>query len=487
MADDDNSFDYNPDDFDSGGGDDDKKSGDDFGDDNFGDDNDFGNVDDFGANEDGSENMKSGGNASEEEDPEIILENQYLEAKDMMDEKKNTEDSLHEFEKVLNKEFENTGKRGKWGFKSLKWIIKINHTLMRNNDVMTKFVMLLDNYASMLVENERAMNKLFDHVAESPIIKELFKITLQKLEDSGNKKASLRLELRLAKVLLKRQDFSELDLLLESMHERCKVDGEDDSTKGNQLIEIYAMKIERYLRDLNPNFKILKTLYNKAVSIKALCNPRFLGVIHECGGKIFLRERNYKDANTDFIEAFKGYDSAGARDFAIQCLRYLILSNMLSNSPVNPFDDNRAKSYQSSNEIEAMLNLIESYRNRQITNFERVLKKNAKDLMGDPFISDYIQDLRKKLRSHVLKALIRPYKNITLPYITTELQVKSNEAESLLVELILDKEILGRIDQINQLLLLSSDSSSNTATYSGLSLWIKNLNSLEKSIIGRVN
>jgi len=160
---------------------------------------------------------------------------------------------------------------------------------------------------------------------------------------------------------------------------------------------------------------------------------------------------------------------------------------MLSNSPVNPFDDNRAKSYQSSPEIEAMLNLIESYRNRQISIFERVLKKNSKDIMGDPFISDYIQDLRKKLRSHVLKALIRPYKNITLSYITSELQVKSNEAESLLVELILDKEIHGRIDQIDQLLLLQSDSSSNTATYSSLSLWIKNLNSLEKSIIGRVN
>jgi len=233
--------------------------------------------------------------------------------------------------------------------------------------------------------------------------------------------------------------------------------------------------------------KFLKNLYNKAVAIKALCNPRFLGVIHECGGKIFLKERNYKDANTDFIESFKGYDSAGAREFAIQCLRYLILSNMLSNSIVNPFDEQRAKSYQQSTEIESMLNLIESYRNRNITTFERVLKKNQNDFFGDPFISDYIQDLRKKLRSHVLKSLIRPYKNITLPYITTELQVNPKDAESLLVELILDKEIVGRIDQIHQLLILQSDKSSNNAIYSSLSTWVKNLNSLEKSIVGKVN
>jgi len=40
--------------------------------------------------------------------------------------------------------------------------------------------MLLDNYAHLLIENERAMNKLFDHVADSPFIKELYQITLQK-------------------------------------------------------------------------------------------------------------------------------------------------------------------------------------------------------------------------------------------------------------------------------------------------------------------
>jgi len=404
-----------------------------------------------------------------------------------MEEKENKEDSLKEFEKVLNLEFEKTGVHGKWGFKSLKWMIKINYSLGRNGEVNVKFTMLLDSYAHLLVENERAMNKLFDHISESPSIKELFQQTLRKLDEIGNKKASLRLELRLAKVLLKRQEFEEMDLLLESMHNACKSDGEDDATKGNQLIEIYAMKIERHLRDSHPNFKILKDLYNRAVAIKALCNPRYLGIIHECGGKIFLRERNYKDSNTDFIEAFKGYDSAGSREFSVQCLRYLILSNMLSNSPVNPFDEQRAKSYQQTAEIEVMNNLIDSYRSRNITTFERVLKRNYNDIMSDPFIADYMNDLKKKLRSHVLKALIRPYKNITLQYITTELQVPSKDAEALLVELLLDKEIVGKIDQINQLLLLKNNKSGNTATYNSLSSWVKNLTSIEKSIVSRVN
>ena len=61
------------------------------------------------------------------------------------------------------------------------------------------------------------------------------------------------------------------------MHNRCKVDGQDDSSKGNQLIEIYAMKIERHLKSPNPDFKAMKHLYSKAILIKGLSNPRNTG------------------------------------------------------------------------------------------------------------------------------------------------------------------------------------------------------------------
>jgi len=67
----------------------------------------------------------------------------------------------------------------------------------------------------------------------------------------------------------------EMDQLLDSMHDRCKQEnGEDDPTKGNQLIEIYAMKIERYLRDSQPNFKILKTFIYQSISYKSLVQSK---------------------------------------------------------------------------------------------------------------------------------------------------------------------------------------------------------------------
>lgn len=82
-----------------------------------------------------------------------------------------------------------------------------------------------------------------------------------------------------------------------------------------------------------------------------------------------MREKKYKEANTDFIEAFKNFDEGGAgkgpcarslnessspcfhqmtiyfsrSTDATACLKYLVLANLLSGSDINPFDDNRAK------------------------------------------------------------------------------------------------------------------------------------------------
>jgi len=95
-----------------------------------------------------------------------------------------------------------------------------------------------------------------------------------------------------------------------------------------------------------------------------------------------------------------------------------------------------------------------------------------------------MQDLKKKLRSHVVKSLIRPYRNITVGYVSKVLRLDQKETESLLVELILDKEISGKLDQINQTLLLDR---TNSQSYTKLALWVKNLSSLTNSVTGRIN
>ncbi|ONK78545.1 uncharacterized protein A4U43_C02F19960 [Asparagus officinalis] len=92
------------------------------------------------------------------------------------------------------------------------------------------------------------------------------------------------------------------------------------------------------------NNKKLEQLYQKAFSIKsAIPHPRIMGIIHECGGKMHMAERQWEEAATDFFEALKNYDEAGNHRSSIQCLKYLVLANMLMESTVNPFDGQEAK------------------------------------------------------------------------------------------------------------------------------------------------
>lgn len=74
----------------------------------------------------------------------------------------------------------------------------------------------------------------------------------------------------------------------------------------------------------------------------AIPHPKIMGVIRECGGKMHMREKEWEKSYNDFFEAFKNYDEAGSPR-RIQCLKYLVLANMLMLSQINPFESTEVK------------------------------------------------------------------------------------------------------------------------------------------------
>lgn len=88
-------------------------------------------------------------------------------------------------------------------------------------------------------------------------------------------------------------------------------EGHPDLKKATLLLEVYAIEIQMY--SAQKNFKKLKELYDKSLSIKsAIPHPRIMGIVRECGGKMHMREKAWEAAHTDFFEAFKSYDDAGS-------------------------------------------------------------------------------------------------------------------------------------------------------------------------------
>lgn len=74
--------------------------------------------------------------------------------------------------------------------------------------------------------------------------------------------------------------------------------------------------------------------------------------------------------------------------------------------------------------------------------------------MDDSFIASYIGDLLRALRTQYLITLIKPYSRLDMSFLSKQLNVGKPEVEEILIGLILEGKVEGRIDQVAQRLEL---------------------------------
>ncbi|KAH9406772.1 PREDICTED: COP9 signalosome complex subunit 2-like [Rhagoletis zephyria] len=437
--------------------------------------------DDFMCDDDEDYDLEYSEDSNSE--PDVDLENQYYNSKSLKAD--NPQKALESFQKVLDIE---NGEKGEWGFKALKQMIKINFKLQNFNEMMNRYKVFLTYIKSAVTRNysEKSINSILDYISTSKnmeLLQNFYETTLEALKDAKNERLWFKTNIKLGKLYFDVQDYKKLSKILKQLHLSCQnEDGSDDLKKGTQLLEIYALEIQMYTAQKNN--KKLKKLYEKSLHIKsAIPHPLIMGVIRECGGKMHLREAVYEKAHTDFFEAFKNYDESGSPR-RTTCLKYLVLANMLMKSDINPFDSQEAKPYKNDKQILAMTNLVNAYQNNDINEFEKILRENRRTIMDDPFIKEHIEDLLSNIRTQVLIKLIKPYTRIQIPFISKELNIDVSDVESLLVSCILDKAIQGRIDQVNQVLVLDAESS--TQRYTALDTWRNRLSNLQSIIVAKI-
>ncbi|KAH8255523.1 hypothetical protein KR038_004961 [Drosophila bunnanda] len=440
------------------------------------------NDDDFMCDDDEDYGLEYSEDSNSE--PDVDLENQYYNSKALKEEEPKA--ALASFQKVLDLE---NGEKGEWGFKALKQMIKINFRLCNYDEMMVRYKQLLTYIKSAVTRNhsEKSINSILDYISTSKnmgLLQNFYETTLDALRDAKNDRLWFKTNTKLGKLYFDRSDFTKLQKILKQLHQSCQTDdGEDDLKKGTQLLEIYALEIQMYT--VQKNNKKLKALYEQSLHIKsAIPHPLIMGVIRECGGKMHLREGEFEKAHTDFFEAFKNYDESGSPR-RTTCLKYLVLANMLMKSGINPFDSQEAKPYKNDPEILAMTNLVNSYQNNDINEFETILRQHRSNIMADQFIREHIEDLLRNIRTQVLIKLIRPYKNIAIPFIANALNIEPAEVESLLVSCILDDTIKGRIDQVNQVLQLDKINSS-ASRYNALEKWSNQIQSLQFAVVQKM-
>ena len=390
-----------------------------------------------------------------QEEEDVDVENQYYNSKGLLESgDHNAQEALEGFAAVVQMESE----KGEWGFKALKQTVKLHFKLGNRKEMMTSYREMLTYIKSAVTRNysEKVINSILDAVSVSSdmdLLQEFYETTLHSLEEAKNDRLWFKTNLKLCKLWFTLKEFGRVSKILKELYASCqREDGSADQRKGTQLLEVYAIEIQMYTEQKNN--KKLKELYQRALTItSAIPHPHILGIIRECGGKMHMAERQWEEAATDFFESFKSYDEAG-QSRRIQCLKYLVLANMLMESEVNPFDAQEARPFRTDPEVVAITSLVAAYQRNSISEFEALLKAHHKQIMEDTFIRDYIEDLLKNIRTQVLVKLIKPYTRITIPFISRELNIPESDVEALLVSLILDSRIHAHIDQVSQVVEL---------------------------------
>eukprot|EP00117_Sycon_ciliatum_P035556 scpid36272/ scgid26925/ COP9 signalosome complex subunit 2 len=441
--------------------------------------------DDFMMDDDDEEypDLEYSGESNSE--PDVDLENQYYNSKSIKE--SDPRAALKSFQSVLTLQLE----KCEWGFKALKQCMKLNFKLGQHGEMIEHYRELLTYMKGAVTRNysEKSINSILDYIstsAQTELLQSFYETTLGALRESKNERLWFKTNTKLGKLYFDRGEFVKLQKIIRQLRASCQTEaGTGDLKKGTQLLEIYALEIQMYTEQKNN--KKLKALYEQSLHIKsAIPHPLIMGVIRECGGKMHLREQQFDSAHTDFFEAFKNYDESGSPR-RTTCLKYLVLANMLMKSEINPFDSQEAKAYKNNPEILAMTNLIIAYQNNDIVQFEKILKQNRKSIMEDSFIWEHIEDLLSNIRTQVLIKLIRPYSRIRIPFIASELNIDCDDVESLLVDLLLDRVIDGKIDQVNQILIMNkSTTASNTSMHHVMGAWTKELAALTERVATRL-
>jgi len=416
------------------------------------------------------------------------VENMYYTAKSKKED--DPEQAFKEFKAIVDKEEE----KGDWGFKALKQSTKLLFlVLKRPNEALETYRQLLTYTKSAVTRNysEKSINGILDYVGggkggpiEVDILEKFYQATKDALVEAKNERLSAKTNLKLAKLWLDRKEYTRLAKLLRDLaHATAANESDDQSQKGTQLLEIYALEIQMY--NETRNFKKLKEIYNAAASVRsAIPHPRIMGVIKECGGKMWMGERQWNKASEDFFESFRNYDEAGSPQ-RIQVLKYLVLANMLTGSEVNPFDSQETKPYKNDSQIKAMTDLVDAYQRREVHTAEKILRENRSTIMDDAFIRLYIGELLRSLRTQYLIDLIKPYTRLELSFLAQQLNVDKDEVEELLIGLILDGKVEGRIDQVTMRLELDKQQSLEKRRYAALESWTEALEVLHAAVVAK--
>lgn len=352
------------------------------------------------------------------------------------------------------------------------------------SDMLAHYRLLLD-FIPHVTRNEsgEAIDRVLSATAASRdfnFLLQMYEITeerLRKMPDT--ERMMFNVQMKLCKTYMEKGDFEKAQEVLSQLLLSCQVDGVDDrKNRGSDLLEIYALQIK--MSQSRGDSLRMKELYNKTKDLTAAVkDPRSQSVIRECWGIMFGEEGQWQRAYAEFYSAFTHYQEIGNRDKAKQCLKYVVVANMLSGGEQNPFDAREAKVYQNEPDVAAIGALRAAYEKCDVDAFSAALGEIQQ--AGDKFISTHLDSMILDFHRRAILQTLKSYRRLKLSFLASRLRVSASLVETILVQLILDGEVAGRIDQVAGVVDLTQRTGGAAKKYAAMQQWTNTLRRLTQS------
>ena len=195
-------------------------------------------------------------------------------------------------------------------------------------------------------------------------------------------------------------------------------------------------------------------------------------------------EGEWQRAYTEFYSAFIHYAEIGNRERAKQCLKYVVIANMLSGGEQNPFDAREAKVFQQEADVTAIVSLRAAYERCDVPAFNSALADITADArsLGETFIPHHLDVIVRDFQCRAICRLLKSYRRVRLERVARQLQVDAARVERLVVGLVLDGQLAARIDRVQGVLDLAPDDAANSRKFDAIEAWTSILSSLEQQI-----
>lgn len=367
---------------------------------------------------------------------------------------------------------------------SMVHIVLLYYKLQQASAMVNQYRTLLSYVPNMSqAESTDSINTVLNNVAagtqhtDMSLLREMYTMTSSTLAAvPDTQRTVFGIDMKLCKLYVDTEQYQQADTLLHKLHQSCMITlptGElvdDRADKGNELLEIYALKIR--LSFAQNNVSEMRSLYEATKDLNAAVkDPRSQSVIRECWGLMHAHDKQWQRAYAEFYTAFQAYQEISLRDKAKQCLQYVIVTNLLAGGTQNPFDAREAKVYQNDADIQSIVQLRAAYEKVDVSAFNTALQEIQQ--AADPFITHNLNTLILDFHSRAVCSLIHSYQRIAVQSLAHHLNVSSKQVEQIVVQLIVDGEISGLIDQLNGTVKLSRVDKAAWHQYTAQQQWTK--------------